>query len=441
MTPDSSASGGASFWVNLGRPGSVYLLAEALGKGGTYLLFIAIATFLSVEDFGLLNVLLALMTVLGALVAMGLPDGVVRFHFEDVPQQEVFTIAALGPLAATAGLAALVLPWRSHLAGFLNVPPALILGAVIGAALVALRQVWLGVLRSRREALSFLLYRALEPGLFFIAITAWVVTGRSIAFEGAAGAYLAVLFVLASAGLVTGAVRIGVHWRPSAVRPIMAFSLPLVTHTFAMTGLALVDQLILQQLKGPDSAGEYAFAYRFGMAMSLVALALSHAWGPLALERLQRAKACDLAPLANRAFRGILASAVVLAWCLPPVAQLVAKEPYQAGVLLIPAIVYAYLWMALYTLVAVFLVFRGRTKALAAVSSAVFLLNVLLNYAAIPVWGLAAAAGSTVLCHMALAFTVWRTLRSDRQTLAWRRYALVAILTAPVILAPSLVYR
>ncbi|MCL4836828.1 MAG: oligosaccharide flippase family protein [Thermoanaerobaculia bacterium] len=116
MTPDSSASGGASFWVNLGRPGSVYLLAEALGKGGTYLLFIAIATFLSVEDFGLLNVLLALMTVLGALVAMGLPDGVVRFHFEDVPQQEVFTIAALGPLAATAGLAALVLPWRSNLA-------------------------------------------------------------------------------------------------------------------------------------------------------------------------------------------------------------------------------------------------------------------------------------------------------------------------------------
>ncbi len=59
----------------------------------------------------------------------------------------------------------------------------------------------------------------------------------------------------------------------------------------------------------------------------------------------------------------------------------------------------------------------------------------------IPVWGLAAAAGSTVLCHMALAFTVWRTLRSDRQTLAWRRYALVAILMAPVILAPSLVYR
>ena len=101
----------------IGRPGSVYVAAEALGKGGIYLLFIALAASMTVEDFGLLNVFISLVTLAGVVVALGLPDGVVRFHFHNVRFAAVLTVAMAAPLAFGLVVTLGAWPWRTELAG------------------------------------------------------------------------------------------------------------------------------------------------------------------------------------------------------------------------------------------------------------------------------------------------------------------------------------
>ena len=99
---------------------------------------------------------------------------------------------------------------------------------------------------------------------------------------------------------------------------MLVFSLPLVLHSLAMTGLGLFDQLVLQQILDAEVTGTYAFAYRFGMAMSLVVMGFGAAWAPLVLQRLQAGKGTTLVPLARTGFRLLLVSCIVLAWVVPP---------------------------------------------------------------------------------------------------------------------------
>lgn len=427
------------FWDTVGRPGSVYFTAEALGKGGTYLLFIWLATQMTVDAFGFLNVFISLLTLLGVVVGFGLPDGVVRFHFRDGGFVPAVTAAMTFPWAGAAILVLMLMPWRGIFGDFLNVPGWLPILAAGGAALVAIRQSWLGLLRARRETGGYLMVRLLEPVLFLAFLVLLIILDFELDHRTTIAAYVAGLGLIAMLGVGRAFRRFGFEWDPPTLQPLARFSLPLVAHSFAMTGLALFDQVVLQQLAGAEGTGIYAFAYRFGMAMSLVALAFTAVWGPLALERLRDGKADQLVPLARLAFRALLGSAILFAWTLPWLAGFLGGARYAEATSLIPLVVYAYLWLGLYTLAAVYLVFRNRSASLALASASTFLLNAALNYLTIPVWGPLAAAVTTAVCYLLLALLVWGAIGRDRDALPWGSFAFQAVLASPLILAPALI--
>ena len=88
------------FWEQAGRHGATYLAAEVIAKGGVYVLFVWLATLLTVEEFGLLNVFVSLLTMAAVVVGLGLPDGLVRFNFSDTDFRIVLALTITLILAA-----------------------------------------------------------------------------------------------------------------------------------------------------------------------------------------------------------------------------------------------------------------------------------------------------------------------------------------------------
>lgn len=427
-------------WDALGRHGTGYLIAEGIAKGGIYLLFIWLATLMSVEDFGLLNVFVSLLGLIGMGVSLGLGEGVFRMHFAADDTRGALAWAMGLPIAIGMLLLLPLILWGSPVATVLNVPLALLILAVAAAPLVALRQVWLTLSRARFESGRYLVTRVLEFVLFLIGVLVVVFLARSIVYEEIALAYVLALAGVAAWGVVNSVRRVGLQWSTAPIRRLLIFSLPLVAHGLAMTGLALFDQVVLQQLLGSEATGTYAFAYRFGMAMYLFVFAFGAAWGPLVLKRMSAGQGESLRPLADTAFRFMLVSSVVIAWVLPFLARWMGGARYAESLPLIPMIVYAYLWVGFYGLGVGYLYFRNRSVILAMASGLAFLANAGLNYLTIPRWGVAAAATTTMVSYMLLAFLVWSALGRDRVELPWGRFAVQMAVVTPVLLSASFVY-
>lgn len=425
----------------MGRHGAAYLAAEAFSKGGLYVLFVWLATSLAVDHFGLLNVFVSLLTLCGALVGLGVPEGLLRSYFRGANFSATLLLGLAIPIVM--GLISLLVlaPWSTAAAAALRLPRELLLVAVAGAPLVALRQVWLAVLRARRNSRHYLMLRVLEPLLFLLLLLVFLYLPDVLSYRGAIYAYVGSIAVAALAGATLVIYQVGLAWSTEPLRRLIVFSLPLLPHGLAMTGLALFDQIVLQQLAGPEITGTYAYAYRFGMAMYLLVFAISVSWGPLAIERLQQGRAEVLRPLAVTAFRLLLAAAVLLAWCMPGLASWIGGARYAPAMWLIPLVVYAYLWVGLYSLMVAYIYSRNRTGRLAAASGAAFLVNGGLNYLTVPFWGAGAAAITTVISYMMLAVLVWKALGRDRQDLPWRRLALEAVLIAPIVLGATIFYH
>lgn len=432
------AAGRLRFWPSFGRHGAAYLVGEGAGKGLVYLFFLWLATRMGVEGFGYVNVFIAWSSLMAVVVALGIPDAVLRFHFGDEDPRQVAGLVVGVPLAVGALLLALAWAARAPLAALLNLPPGLLLLAVATGPVAALRQGLLVHLRARQRSRQHLAVRVAEPLLLILAVGVVAAAGGGeLPAESVAAAWAASLAVLAAAAVVYFARRPGLRWSGRALRPLLAFSLPLVVHALAMTGLASFDQVVIQQVLGAEATGSYAFAYRFGMAMSLIAFGTSAAWAPLAFERLRAGDAARLAPLARTAARLSLLAAVALAWLLPPIAAAVGGDEYASSLRLVPLVVYAYLWAGLYGLVVVFPIYRGRTGALAAVSGGAFVANAVLNYLTVPRYGPPAAAISTIACYVLLFWLTWRLFAADEPALPWRRLALEAAAAAPLFAAAA----
>ena len=427
------------FWDQVGRHGVTYLSAEGIARGATYVIFIWLATVTTVADFGLLNVFVSLLSMLGVAVGLGVPDALLRFHFSDDDFRPVLGMAVALPVGLGVGLLLAVTPWQRSAGAALNIPGSLLVLAVAGAPAIAVRQGWLAVLRARRESSAYFRYRLLEPVTFGLAIVVLAALGASLGHERTTAAYLAA--VVAAALVATGAAtRHGLTISAMPVRRVLSVSVPFVFHSFAMTGLAVFDQIMIQQLIGPVAAGTYAFAYRFGMAMHLLVFAVTAAWTPLLMEHLRQGSVATIRPAAVMTFRILVASSVMLAWILPPLAKWTGGEAFAGSIPLIPLIVYAYLWTGFYGLALAYVYMRDRALRLVAISGSAFLVNAVLNYLAIPRWGVTAAAVTTLIGYGFLALLMWRAVARHRSELPWGRFLVELVLAAPLVLAAIVYY-
>lgn len=398
-------------WRSFGRHGVTYSAGEGVSKGLVYLFLILLAGVLPQRDFAYVNLYLTILGFLTTPFALGLPGALLRFFFTDRPPAVLGTAGAL-IVGGSLGLGIASLSLVPPAAALLDLPPLLIVLAITGAAANALRQGWLAALRAQQRSTLFAVSQLGEPLLLFAGVAVLYALRPPLGYVEVAVPYLATFLLIAAAGWFYLGRAPGLRAEPRLVRPLLALGLPLVPHAFAASGLATFDQLVVQQLLGPDATAVYAFGYRCGMALYVLVLGFSAAWGPLLFAHLSgQAPRDDLQRIARTYVNFLVLGSVLLTAVLMLVAGWIGGADYRASLPLIPLVVYGYLWFALYTLASAFLIHAGRTGTVAACSGTAFAVNALLNYLLVPSGGLAAAALVTVLSYTLLFTLVTVALR------------------------------
>ena len=408
--------------TTLAGEGLVYGIAVAAQRGLPFLLLPAASRLLDSDELGAAVVAMAVAAVLATVFGLGVGLGIVRLYSDEPSGAPSTTWAALlqAQFLAAAALAALAWasgPWWSGAFAELGWSGPLQAAVVLGLA-SSCQTTTLGALRAARRARAF-------GACVAIQVVAGGALALVLADDRGPGGFVAGLALGSALAAAAGFVFVGTpaRWSTAALRAGFALSLPFVVHLLAGWVLTLSDRLLVERYLDLTAVARYQVAYAIASVPALVADAAQMAWVP-AYYGMDGDRKRGLAPrLALPATAVLAALAVATVLVAPLVARLLAPADLDVPITVVALVAAAGVARVPFLLAFAVVTDAKDTRSVARASVVAAVVNVAANVVLIPVWGLTAAAATTLVAYTLMSAVL--VLRAEAvEGIVWPRLAL-----------------
>lgn len=403
----------------------IYTVANILNGAVPFLLLPVLTRFLSPEDYGIVAMFAVLLTLSSVVGGMGLHGAVNRRYFQsDRTRHSEYAGTALLLFTGAILLLGSVLFILADLIERVTAFPAAwiwaLLLAVPGHVLGQLTLILLQVrFRSRGYAVFQIGQTLLNAGLSVL-----FVVGLGMEWQGR---ILGQALPLAVGGIVGLALilRVGwvrVQWNPEYARDALIFGLPLIPHLLGGVAIKMTDRVVLTNVVGVDATGIYLVGVQMGMGLLLLAEAFNRAYSPWLLERLEGGDAADKVRIVRVTYGYavvIVALALSLGLLAPWILDWLVGEDFRAAGPLVMWLALGYAFKGMYFMVTHYIFFSDRTGWLAAVTTVSVGVNLGLNLALIPPFGMLGAAWASAATFL-VSFLLTAMVASRLCPMPWR---------------------
>lgn len=389
--------------MSFGRQIASYGFGLVVSKLQLFALLLIVPQFLSPEEYGVFDVITSLTFLVSILATLNL-DTAVGNHYNDLSTPEgrrrligtatwtniVFGAIAIVALGLTSSYVSVVLFGTQQLAGLITL-------AGISAVLTGILTAQLGYLRYRFLIREHNTIQILSSIFIFVLTIVLIANLRWGVYGVVIGSLVGTLLALFVSLYYN---RAEVRARPGwlTARTLLQTGLALMPFTIASWALAFIDRGILLRFRPVDEVGIYGLAVRYAQAVLLLFAPFQSAWLPYALANWRRE---DAPALFGRVLRLFVAVGGVALLALGPALQLVIllllPTSFHAASRYVSVLMLCNLLAALYYFPWVLLMMRKKPW----VASFGYLLgaavNVGLNFAFVPTFGVAAAAWATFI--------------------------------------------
>jgi O-antigen/teichoic acid export membrane protein len=423
---------------------AVYGAADVFTSVVNFILFPLYTSFLTPTDYGHLALLITFGTVAKIVFRLGLDAGFFRVHYEMETREGQRRLA--GTVSMFAALVGVVL----LLAVVLGAGP--LTRAVLGRE--APSRAWVVLVAADVFVGTFafvplsLLRIQDRPGLFstFSAVRHTINTALKVLLVtrgwGVAGIlwsdlWATTVFALCLTPVLARNARLA--FDRAALREVLAFGLPKVPHGFLVQVLNVSDRKILDLFVTRAEVGLYQTGYTFGTAVKFALSAFEPAWSPFVYAQVKREGAREtLARVVTYAFGAF--TWVALAVAVLGRELLVLMTPnnpaFRAAAPVIPVVALAYLFHGAFLLTSIGIGIERRARYYPIVTGAAAAVNLVLNFALIPRWGIMGAAWATVAAYAVMAcLGAAFSQRLFPIPFQWHRLGLIALAAAIVAAA------
>jgi O-antigen/teichoic acid export membrane protein len=418
----------------LGRHSLIYGIGGLVSRIVAILLLPVYTHYLTPADYGKIETLVALTTVLGIILRAGISSAFFRFYFDadDAAGRRTvlrtsfwFTMGA-----GTLGLL-LLLVFAQPVSDFL-------FGTTSAANLVRAAGVALWATVNYEQLTS--LFRVEERSVAFVCaslanvfitialtlvLVVWLEKGPIGVIVGNFSGTLIVYVAL----LGFRREQLGLQFDRGLLREMNRFGLPLVPTALFLWVTNFSDRFFLVKLSSVAEAGLYSVGVRVASSMVLLLTAFRMAWPAFAFsirdeDEAKRTYAYVLTYLT------VLTAWVALALTLlaPWLVDLLAAARFAESSRVVGPLAFASVAFAAYIVVAIGVGRVRRTQFNWVVTGAAAFVNVVLNLTLIPPYGMMGAAVATVAAYVTMAIGMaWWSQRIYPVPYQWRRVATAAL--------------
>ncbi|HEY5822114.1 MAG TPA: oligosaccharide flippase family protein [Propionibacteriaceae bacterium] len=389
--------------------GLLYVVVFSLQTVAATVVSPVLAHLIGPSEFGRLASGIALYQLLMAVAVLGLDQALVIQRAEDGHSRSARALLPLSFAVAllVTGVAFATGPFWARIMGFESFSSllvAILLWTLAGAAV----QVMLSLLLAQDRLKVFTLVSALAAvgGQVFGLVL--LLVGPNTAATYAWGAVIS-----QGAAMVIALVATRPRWRGAAdaqmARRALRLGVPLALGGISTFVLNAGDRIVVQRLLGPAEVGRYQVAYVLGSLAVMLLVFTSQAWTVRFAAIRERPERMKLAEHSRNELYLLL---------MPMIAGITLVAPFALPILTPPTFRPETLTVVVFLVVLASIpvaaigasgrelvtLRRGRSVAISTGCAAV--LNIALNFALVPAWGIAGSAAATVL-----AFTLQAVLQ------------------------------
>ena len=188
------------------------------------------------------------------------------------------------------------------------------------------------------------------------------------------------------------------YWKHS-----LMFAIPLIPHYLSQTVLNGADRIMIREMIGLSEAGIYGLAYSISKVMIIFNTALQQTMDPWIYKKIKAGKAPDIAKIAYPSLIGVAAVNLFLIAFAPELVKIFAPSSYYDAIWVIPPVAMSVYFTFSYSLFASFEFYYEKKQFILVASIFGAVLNIILNYIFIQIFGYVAAAYTTLVCYIIYA--------------------------------------
>ncbi len=403
----------------LATTGAAYTASSVLSKLIAVVLLPVYTAYLSPDDYGAAEVMIASLVAASIIVRLGVIEAVLRFYYLGGERSDDVVRTGFASLFWTTSAAALIaLPFAEPLS-------ELFLDGRSDAGLVRLAIVGLWQLTLWEYALTLLRLDERARAYFSFTIAAVVVTipitlalvvstdlGASAILLGNFGT--GVLFLLGR--LWVERHRLGFRVDRGLLRRMLRFGLPTMPAELTLYSLSFIDRIIIVRViggkEGLAAAGLYAIAVKFANGMQVLVRGFHLAWPPLAYSITDDDEARGAYALIVSWFVAVSTFAVVSLWLLAPwLVRLLTDDRYAAAHEAVGPLAAGTGLYALYLVLVVILGRTGRTELSFPPTLVAVGVNIALNLILVPDHGIIGAGVALLVSYLVVVALMHQIVR------------------------------
>lgn len=391
----------------------IYTITNILNTAIPFLMLPILTRYLTPENYGTLSMFSLLVAFTSPFVGVNVNGAIARQYYnqEEVDIWEFVGNCVFILIASVCAVSVVFFVSASFIANYFAIPSQMLCIVLIFTMGQFINNILLNLFQVQKMALYYSLFNIfltlLNMGLsiLFVVILKFSWQGRVLGQVSAV-----ILF-----SLITITFLIRNRWVKFSInkdylRIALLFGLPLIPHAMSGSIISMTDRLFITNMVGLDSTGVYTVGDQIGSLINILASSFNIAYVPWLYERLKKNEfntKVKIVQFTYLYFILIMVASVFLGIIAPYILNTYLGKEFNDSSVYVLWIAIGYAFNGMYLMVVNYIFYAEKTKLLAMVTFITALLNIVLNYFFIKIYGAIGAAQATTITFFVKFLIVW----------------------------------
>ena len=424
---------------SLSRATAWYTIGNLFVRSVSFLLLPLYSNLISTEEFGRYSLVMSLYAIIAVFYQSGLQSALSKYYLEEENEsrrKEIFStiINAAGLIGITLTIIIFILSgWialeATGTAGYSG------LIRIIFASLFfeTITFITLHLLRTKELARKVVVYSSFSAVVNLI-FNIYLVYFLKLGIFGIIWAQLVTsvsLFFILLPFLRDSYMP---RMRTDMLKTFLTFSYPLVIAGLLSAAVEVIDRFIIDHFLGKSEVGIYSFAYRIALVMNIFVMSLRGAWTPYSIRIYNAGNYSEefgksLTKIVGVSLLIFLTVSIFIddLFTLNFSGFFLFNPQYRGGIEIIPVVLVSYIFSAVVTYYSVYPYVSGKSIHFLVSDLIALVINIVLNFWLIPLYGIMGAAAATFFSYLGNA--AYLVIISERKIkITYEMWKIVSIL-------------